>query len=127
MKLTARTSYLLAIGLAFVTVLFLILAVGALGIIGDGSEDRIYAAVLPVGVIGTLLARLRPGGMALTLAAMAVTMVLVTLIALAAGVHQDENASVVDMLAITAMYAALFSLSACLFSRAVDQRSEVPA
>jgi hypothetical protein len=127
MKLTARTSYLLAVAVALVTVLFLILAVGALGIIGDGSKDRIYAAVLAVGVIGTLLARLRPSGMALTLAAMAVTMVLVTLIALAAGVHQDENASVVDMLAITAMYAALFSLSACLFSRAVDQRSEVPA
>jgi hypothetical protein len=53
-------------------------------------------------------------------------MVLVTLVALVAGLHQDENASVVDMLGVTAMYAALLSLSAWLFTRAVDQRSEVP-
>jgi hypothetical protein len=63
--------------------------------------------------------------MALALVATAVTMVLVTVIALIAGVPQDENASVVDMLGITVMFAALFSLSAWLFSRAADQRSEV--
>jgi hypothetical protein len=125
MKLTARTNYLLAIAVALAAALFLIFSVGALGIIGDGSEDRIYAAVLAVGAVGTVIARLRPGGMALALVATAVTMVLVTVIALIAGVPQDENASVVDMLGITVMFAALFSLSAWLFSRAADQRSEV--
>jgi hypothetical protein len=125
MKLTARTYYLLAIAVALAAALFLIFSVGALGIIGDGSEDRIYAAVLAVGAVGTVIARLRPGGMALALVATAVTMVLVTVIALIAGVPQDENASVVDMLGITVMFAALFSLSAWLFSRAADQRSEV--
>jgi hypothetical protein len=125
MKLTARTNYLLAIAVALAAALFLIFSVGALGIIGDGSEDRIYAAVLAVGAVGTVIARLRPGGMALALVATAVTMVLVTVIALIAGVPQGENASVVDMLGITVMFAALFSLSAWLFSRAADQRSEV--
>jgi len=125
MKLTARTYYLLAIAVALAAALLLIFSVGALGIIGDGSEDRIYAAVLAVGAVGTVIARLRPGGMALALVATAVTMVLVTVIALIAGVPQDENASVVDMLGITVMFAALFSLSAWLFSRAADQRSEV--
>lgn len=123
MKLTARTYYLLAIAVALATVLFLILSVGALGIIGDGSEDRIYAAALAVGAIGTVIARLRPGGMALVLVAMAATMVIVTLIALMVGIPQDENASVVDLLGITAMFAALFGASAWLFSRAAEQRS----
>jgi hypothetical protein len=125
MKLTARTNYLLAIAVALAAALFLIFSVGALGIIGDGSEDRIYAAVLAVGAVGTVIARLRPGGMALALVATAVTMVLVTVVALIAGVPQDENASVVDVLGITVMFAGLFSLSAWLFSRAADQRSEV--
>ena len=123
MKLTARTYYLLAIAVALATVLFLILSVGALGIIGDGSEDRIYAAALAVGAIGTVIARLRPGGMALVLVAMAATMVIATLIALMVGIPQDENASVVDLLGITVMFAALFGASAWLFSRAAGQRS----
>jgi hypothetical protein len=123
---TARTHYVLALALAVATVVFLILAVGALGIIGDGGRaDRAYAAVLIVGAVGTTVARLRPGGMALVLVAMAFTQVLATTIVLLTGLHLDENASVVDILGITAMYAALFGLSAWLFKRASDERSEV--
>jgi hypothetical protein len=123
---TARTHYVLVLALAVATVVFLILAVGALGIIGDGGRaDRAYAAVLIVGAVGTTVARLRPGGMALVLVAMAFTQVLATTIVLLTGLHLDENASVVDILGITAMYAALFGLSAWLFKRASDERSEV--
>ena len=111
------TSHVLAVGLAIATVLFLVLAVGALGIIGDGGrEDRMYAGVLAVGLIGTVVSRLRAPGMALTLAAMAGTQVLVAAIALVAGLPDDV--SVVDLLGLTAMYAGLFGLSALLFRRA---------
>ena len=114
------TYYLLAIGAAVATVLFLVLAIGALGIIGDGvSDDRIYVAVLAVLVIGSVIARLRPHGMSLVLLAAAVTQALVTVIALVAGVPED--ASIVDILGINAMYAALFCLSAWLFRRAAEQ------
>ncbi len=114
---SATTTYRLALGLAVGTVLFLVLAIGALGIIGDGGRpDRIYVAVLAVLALGSLLARLRPGGMAVVLVATAVTQVMVTLLALMAGVGED--ASVFDILAINAMYAALFCLSAWLFRRA---------
>ena len=120
----SSTSYVLAIGAAVSTTLFLVLAIGALGILGDGGrDDRIYAAVLAVLVIGSVLARLRPHGMSLALLATALTQVLVTVVALVAGVPED--ASVMDILGINAMYAALFCLSAWLFRRAAEQDSPV--
>ena len=114
------TAYVLAICAAFGTTLFLILAIGALGIIGDGgSDDRLYLAVPAVLVLGTIVARLRAPGMALVLVATAATQLLVTVVALVTGLPQD--ASIVDVLGINAMYAALFCLSAWLFRRAAEQ------
>jgi hypothetical protein len=118
------TYYLLGAGAAVGTALFLILAIGALGIIGDGGrDDRMYLAVPAVLVLGTIVARLRAPGMSLALLATAVTQVLVTVVALVAGV--PEEASIVDILGINAMYAALFCLSAWLFRRAAEQDSPV--
>lgn len=123
---TARTYYRLAIGIALATVLFLIWAIGALGIIGEGGRpDRMYVAVLAVAAIGTVLARLRPRGMALTLLATAVAQMLVAVIALVAGLQHTEGASVIEILGLNGMYAALFGLSAWLFRRAAEQQSAV--
>ena len=120
----ATTYYRLAVGLALATVLFLVLVVGAVGIIGAGGRpDRIYAGVLAVCAIGTVLARLRPRGMALALTATALAQVVATGIALVAGLHQDAGASVIDLVGITAMYAALFGASGWLFWRAAEERS----
>jgi len=113
------TYYLLGVGAAVGTVLFLILAIGALGIISDGGQDdRMYLAVPAVLVLGTIVARLRAPGMSLALLATAATQVIVTVVALVAGV--PEEASLVDILGINAMYAALFCLSAWLFRRAAS-------
>jgi hypothetical protein len=118
------TYYLLGVGAAVGTVLFLILAIGALGIIGDGGrDDRMYLAVPAVLVLGAMVARLRAPGMSLALLATAATQVLVTFVVLVAGV--PEEASIVDILGINAMYAALFCLSAWLFRRAAEQDSPV--
>jgi hypothetical protein len=123
---TAHTYYRFAIGVALATVLFLIWGIGALGIIGEGGRaDRMYAGVLAVAVIGTVFARLRPRGMALTLVATALAQVVVASIALATGLQHTEGASVLEILGLNGMYAALFSLSAWLFWRAGEQRSVV--
>ncbi len=115
-----NTYYLLGIGAAVATALFLVLAIGALGIIGDGGrDDRIYAAVLAVLAIGTVVARLRPHGMSLALLATALTQAVVTVVALVVGVPED--ASVLDIVGINTMYVALFCLSAWLFRRAAEQ------
>ncbi len=117
-----QTYYRLAVVVALGAVLFLILGIGALGIIGAGGRpDRIYAAVLGVLVLGTVIARLRPAGMALALAATALAQAVVSATALLAGLHEAEGASVVDIVGLTAMYAALFGLAAWLFWRAADR------
>jgi len=116
---TPRSHYRLALGVALATVLFLIWAIGALGIIGAGGRpDRMYLGVLAVLVIGTVAARLRPRGMALALTATALATGLVAAIALVAGYQHTEGASVIEILGLNAMYAALFGLSAWLFRRA---------
>lgn len=121
---SASTYYRLAVGVFVATVLFLVLAVGALGIIGDGEQDRIYIGVLVIAVIGTVVARLRPAGMAVALVATAAAQALITLTAFLAGLH--EGASVIDILGINAMYVVLFGLSAWLFWRSAEQRADVP-
>ena len=118
---SASTSYRLGLALAVATALFLVLAVGALGIVGAGGRpDRFYVAVPVVLAVGTVAARLRARGMALALVATALTQTLVTAYAFLTGV--PEGASVVDILGINAMYVSLFSLSAWLFHRAAEQR-----
>jgi hypothetical protein len=71
-----------------------------------------------VGVIGTAVALLRPKGMALAMAATALTQAVVTAAALLAGLHGPENASVLDIVVINTMYVGLWSSSAWLFHRA---------
>ena len=123
---SATTYYRLAIAVAVGTVLFLVWGIGALGIIGDGGRpDRMYAGVLAVCAVGTVLARLRPRGMALALLATAVAQALVAVLALAAGLQHTEGASVIEILGLTAMYAGLFCLSAWLFRRAAEQGAAV--
>ena len=119
-------SYRLALAVALATALFLVLGIGALGIIGAGGRpDRIYAAVLGVLAVGTVIARLKPGGMALTLAATALTQAVVSATALLAGLHHTEGASALDIVGLTGMYAALFAVSAWLFWRSADQPAPI--
>lgn len=126
--MTSKTAYRLALAVAVFTVLFLIWAIGALGIIGEGGRpDRMYAGVLAVAALGTVVARLRPRGMALAMLVTALTVVLVAVVALVRGLQHTEGASVVEILGLTAMYAALFGLSAWLFRYASARRSGVRA
>ena len=122
--MTTDTYHRLGIGVAVATVLFLVWGIGALGIIGEGGRpDRMYVGVLAVLVIGTVVARLRPRGMALALLATAVTQLLVAAVALIAGLQDTEGASVAEILGLNAMYAALFGLSSWFFWRAAGQRT----
>jgi hypothetical protein len=116
------TYYRLAVALAVGALLFLVLGIGALGIIGDGRDDQVYVSVLAVAVICSAVARLRPHGMALAFLATAFAQVLVSATALLAGLH-DNGGSIVDILGLTGMYAGLFCVTAWLFWRAAEQSS----
>jgi hypothetical protein len=126
--MTPVTSYRLAVAVALATVLLLLFGIGALGVIGDGGPaDRVYLAVLAVLVVGSVLARFRPRGMALTLLATALTQVVVTVVAFAASIEGTEGSSVTDVIGLTLMFAGLFGLSALLFSRAARPRASSAA
>lgn len=123
--MTRPTHYRLGLGLAVATMLFLVWAIAALGIIGDGSRhDRMYLAVIVVFLVGTAIARLRAAAMALVLVATALAQAVVGGIALAAGYDDVPGASALEIVGLTGMYVVLFGASAWLFQRAAaDQES----
>jgi hypothetical protein len=117
--MTPRNRYLLAVGVALVTTLFLLFGIGALGIIGAGGRpDLMYLGAVGIGLVGALVARFRAVGMALALGATAVATLVVGLIAIGAGLSDREGASVIEILGLSGMYAVMFGASALLFRSA---------
>ena len=118
---TTRTSYFLGLAVAVLTAAFLYLAIGALGVIGEGGEpDRLYLGVFATLAVGTMLARLRARGMAYALSATALATAVVAVVALATGQQDTPGASVLEILGLTGMFAAGFGCAAWLFRRAAD-------
>jgi hypothetical protein len=116
--------YFLALAVTALTVLFLVYGVGALGIIGDGGRpDRLYLGVLAVVLVGTLVARLRPTGMALTALGAAAACGVVAVTALVIGYADEPGASVLEILGLNAMYGGLFCVAAWLFRRSMSEVS----
>ena len=114
--MTSTTRYVLALGVSIGTVLFLLLGIGALGIVGDGDRDWLYLAAPVVGLVVAVVTRFRPAGMAMALAAAAVTTVVAGGWARARRPGRG-GASVLDVVMLTGMYAALFAVAAWLFGR----------
>lgn len=110
----------LAIGSAFMLV-WLSLGVGIIGADGDRA-NLMYFAVIAVGMGGAFVARLRAGGMARALVAMAIAQVLVAAIALIARLGLPWSGPA-ELILLNGFFVALFLGSAWLFARA-EKRSE---
>ncbi len=84
---TGNAAYRTGVGLALAAAFLVIWVNGAVGIIGNESNDQnlMYYGVLAIGVIGALVARFEPQGMARAMIATAGAQVLVFAIALIAG------------------------------------------
>ncbi|MFK7849220.1 MAG: hypothetical protein AB8G77_28285 [Rhodothermales bacterium] len=84
---TGNVAYKAGAGLALAAAFLMIWINGAVGIIGNESNDAnlMYFGVLGVGVIGVLISRFKPKGMAYALVATGVAQGLVFLIAWVAG------------------------------------------
>ncbi len=124
-----NTSYKAAVGLAIATPLLLVWVIGAVGVLGvDGDpEDLMYVGVLAVGIIGAIIARFQPHGMARALFATALAQALVAVIALILGMHQAPYSSVIEILGLNGFFVALFLGSAWLFRNAARARAPVGA
>jgi hypothetical protein len=120
-------AYRAGVGVALAAALFLVWLVGAVGVIGEDGDraDLMYGGVLAVGIIGAIIARFQPQGMARALLAMALVQALVAVIALIAGKHQASISSVYEIVGLNGLFVALFIGSAWLFRHAA--REQPPA
>ncbi len=126
---TGNPAYKSAVGLALATPFLLVWMIGAVGVLGrDGDRaDLMYIAVFAVGIIGAIIARFQPHGIARTLFATALAQALVAVIALIAGMHQAPYSSVGEILSFNGFFVALFLGSAWLFRNAARERTPAGA
>ena len=82
--------YRSAVGVALAAALILV-TVGVLGPNDEHPADLMYIGVLAVGIIGAIIARFQPHGMARALFATALAQMLVPVIALIAGMHRSPD------------------------------------
>ena len=120
--------YRSAMAVALGTALFLVWAMGALGIVGVEGDpaDLLYLGALAVGVGGAVVARLQPDGMARAMAATAAATALVGVVALLLGRHQAPYSSILEILGLTGMFATLFATSGWLFREAARRQTPRP-
>ena len=118
-RMTGSRSYRAAVGVAVAAAFILVWMNLAVGLIGDEGNpaNLMFGGVLAVGIIGALIARFQPHGMAGALVATALAQALVGVIALAMGS--------VAAFVLTAFFAAFWLTSASLFRKAA--RELVPA
>lgn len=112
-------AYRAAVGIAVATAFILVWANLAVGIIGseDNPANMMYFGVIAVGIIGAIIARFQPHGMARALFATALAQMLVPVIALMIWKPQ-VTFGVLGVLGLNGFFAALFISSALLFQRA---------
>jgi hypothetical protein len=122
--INSTNAYRLGLGAAAASAFILFWIAAGIGIIGsDGDRaNMMYLGVLAVGIIGALIARFRPLGMARTLIAMAVAHAAVGAVALIARLGQPASPPL-EILGLTGFFIVLFIFSAWLFRQAALNQS----
>jgi hypothetical protein len=120
--LSGNTWYRAAFAVAVLAGFLLIWVSLAVGIIAEESDraNLMFVGVLATGIIGALLARFKPEGMARTLVATAAAQMLVGVIALVGRMGYEA-------IAIGSFLAAMWLLSAWLFRKAAGDRKSPAA
>jgi hypothetical protein len=125
-NMSARNAYRSAVGVALAAAFLIFWLNGAVGIIGteDNPANLMFGGVLAVGIIGAIIARFRPHGMARAMVATALAQALVAVIVLIGGLTSPLSGPV-EILALIGFFVALFVGSALLFRYAA--REQTPA
>lgn len=118
--MNGKTSYRFALGISIAGSLFLLMLIGAVGVIGVEGDpfDRVYFGVVAIGVIGAIVARLRAAGMAMALFAEATAVAVVVVVALIIGKQDSPVSSVLEIVGLNGFFIVLFTAAAMLFRRA---------
>lgn len=125
-RMTGSTAYRSAVGVAVAAGFLLIWVNLAVGIIGteDNPANLMYGGVLAIAIIGAVMGRFHPAGMARALSVTAFAQALVGIIALAAGFGSTAPGVPRAVMFSTGLFAALWLVSAYLFLKA---RNQTPA
>ena len=117
-----KTMYKLAFAVGLLGAFLLFWVNAAVGIIGNEGQpaNLLYAAVLAVGLIGSLLARFNAKGMSITLFMAAITQMLVPVIAYLIWPPPETSwsPSVFGVFLMTTFFAIIFLISGLLFRKA---------
>lgn len=118
-RASLRTAYRLALGMAVGATILLVVANGAVGIIGseDNPANLMYVTVIAVGVVGASVVRFGAGGMARVLVGMALVQFAVAAIAILSGMGGSASGTF-ELVVINGAFVATFVGSAMLFARA---------
>lgn len=121
MSLRNSTSYRIGVGIALMAaflIVWLNAAAGLIGIEDDDPANLFYVGVLAVGGIGAIIARFRARGLAKSMTATALALVVVGAIALTL----PNTASPMQIILVHGVIVALFAGAAVLFQHAASPR-----
>lgn len=126
-RMTGNTAYRAAVGVAVAAAFILVWITLAVGIVGseDNPANLMYGGVVAVGLLGALLVRFRPQGMARASIATALAQALAGLTALIAGWGSTGANWPGAIMVLTAFFAALWLLCAWLFRKASREEMSV--
>lgn len=129
MRAAGSIAHRVAAGLALFGGLFLVWSSLAVGLVGSSGEpvDLMYAAVLAVGIIGTIIVRYRPAGMARTLFATAAAHAVITAIVLLLVDRIPSASPPAVLVRVNALFVLLFVGSGLLFRYAARSRPAAQA
>ncbi|MDO8492478.1 MAG: hypothetical protein Q7S34_02460 [bacterium] len=126
---TRSGAYRFAFGVGLAGVFLLGWVSGAVGIIGSENQpvNLMYWAVPAVLLIGSLISRFKPSGMARALFAAAFVQMLIPVVALIISPEVSwGNAGVIGVFVFNSIFAVLFVVSALLFRRVSPIRGKLP-
>ena len=118
---TRSNAYRFAFGVGLAGVILLGWVSGAVGIIGSENQpvNLMYWSVPAVLLIGSLISRFKPRGMAYTLFATALVQVIIPVVALIISPEVSwGNVGVIGVFVVNSIFATLLVVSALLFRRA---------
>ena len=125
-RISERIAYRAAVAVTVVAGFLLIWVNLAVGIIGseDNPANLIYLGILAIGIIGAVISRLRPLGMARTMFTTAIAQMLVPVILLIFWrSYLEESPGIVGVFGLNAFFAVLFVISALLFRSAARRQT----
>lgn len=116
-RLAPNWVYRIAITVALGATFVMIWANMAVGLIGSGPNagNMMYAAIVLVVIIGIIISRFRAGGMERAMYAATSAVVMLTIIALLAGMDRYPGSSAIEIVAVSSFFAALYLLAGSLF------------